>query len=107
MGGLLMGWALSDLGRAGPLGPPPGARWIPEPIPPREELVRAAVEEMASHPAEALARTARAPQRAIDSVVRTMSGALALVGMGPAPPGPFDGPTGPARRVAIAAAPVA
>ncbi|HEX9299203.1 MAG TPA: wax ester/triacylglycerol synthase family O-acyltransferase [Actinomycetota bacterium] len=105
IGGMLIGSALFDLEPNVPLGPPPRARWIPEPIPPREELVRAAVDEMASHPAEALARTARAPQRAIDSVVRTMSGALALVGMGPAPPGPFDGPTGPARRFAIAAVP--
>jgi len=105
IGGMLIGSALFDLEPDVPLGPPPRARWIPEPIPPREELVRAAVEEMASHPAEALARTARAPQRAIDSVVRTMSGALALVGMGPAPAGPFDGPTGPARRCAIAAVP--
>src|SRR6266550_1638488 len=61
IGGMLIGSALFDLEPDVPLGPPPRARWIPEPIPPREELVRAAVEEMASHPAEALARTARAP----------------------------------------------
>ncbi|TMK18686.1 MAG: DUF1298 domain-containing protein, partial [Actinobacteria bacterium] len=58
-----------------------------------------------SHPVEALARTARAPQRAIDTVVRTLSGAMALAGMGLTPRGPFDGPTGPARRFATADAP--
>src|SRR5438128_2476394 len=99
------GSALFDLEPDAPFGLPPMGPWQPEPIPDREDLVRAAVAEMASHPAEALARTARAPKRAIDTVVRTMSGAMALAGMGPPPRGPFDGPTGPARRFATADAP--
>jgi WS/DGAT/MGAT family acyltransferase len=60
---------------------------------------------MTSHPAEVLARAARAPQRAIETVVRTVSGAMALAGMGAPPRGPFDGPTGPARRFATADVP--
>src|SRR2546430_486889 len=103
IGSMLIGSALFDLEPDAPLGTE--APWRPAPVPPREDLVRAAVEEMASHPAEAIARMARAPQRAIDTVVRTLSGAMALVGMGPPPRGPFDGPTGPARRFATADAP--
>jgi diacylglycerol O-acyltransferase len=105
IGSMLIGSALFDLEADAPLGAPPAAAWGPEPIPPRDDLVRAAFEEMTSHPAEVLARAARAPQRAIETVVRTVSGAMALAGMGAPPRGPFDGPTGPARRFATADVP--
>lgn len=105
IGSMLIGSALFDLEPDTPLGTPPAAPWRPEPIPPRDDLVHAAFEEMTSHPAEVLARAARAPQRAIETVVRTVSGAMALAGMGAAPRGPFDGPTGPARRFATADVP--
>ena len=105
IGSMLIGSALFDLEPDASLGSSPKAPWRPDAIPRREDLIRAAIEEMASHPVEALARTARAPQRAIDTVVRTLSGAMALAGMGLTPRGPFDGPTGPARRFATADAP--
>jgi diacylglycerol O-acyltransferase len=104
IGSMMIGSALFDLDAEAPLGKP-HQPWVPEPAPDREGLVREAVAEMASHPAEALARAARAPQRAIDAITRTVVGASALVGMGPAPEGPFDGPLGPARRFAIADVP--
>jgi WS/DGAT/MGAT family acyltransferase len=105
IGSMMIGSALFDLEPDAPLGPPAKQPWEPEPIPDRDELFRDAIVEMASHPAEAFARAARTPQRAIDAVLRTVVGASALVGMGPAPRGPFDGPTGPARRFAIADVP--
>jgi len=105
IGSMMIGSALFDLDPAAPLGDPPRHPWEPETIPERDELLRDAVAEMASHPAEAIARAARAPQRAIDTITRTIVGASALVGMGPAPAGPFDEPLGPARRFAIADVP--
>jgi diacylglycerol O-acyltransferase / wax synthase len=105
IGSMMIGSALFDLDADAPLGDPPKRPWEPEPIPDRDELIRDAIAEMASHPAEAIARAAQAPQRAIDAVLRTIVGASALVGMGPAPQGPFDGPLGPARRFATADVP--
>jgi diacylglycerol O-acyltransferase len=105
IGSMMIGSALFDLDPDAALGDPPKRPWTPEPIPDREELIREAIGDMASHPAEAIARAARAPQRAIDAITRTIVGASALVGMGPAPEGPFDGPLGPARRFAIADVP--
>jgi diacylglycerol O-acyltransferase / wax synthase len=105
IGSMMIGSALFDLDPDAPLGEAPRRRWTPEPIPDRDELIREAIAEMATHPAEAMARAARAPQRAIEAITRTVVGASALVGMGPAPDGPFDGPLGPARRFAIADVP--
>src|SRR6058998_3136893 len=51
IGSMLIGSALFDLEPETPIGPPKEP-WQPEPVPHREDLVRAAVEEMASHPAE-------------------------------------------------------
>jgi len=105
IGSMMIGSALFDLEPDAPLGDPPKEPWRPEPAPERDELIREAIGEMASHPAEAIARAARAPQRAIDAIMRTIVGASALVGMGPAPAGPFDGRLGAARRFAIADVP--
>jgi diacylglycerol O-acyltransferase / wax synthase len=105
IGSMLIGSALFDLDADAPLGDPPKRPWKPEPIPDRDQLIRDALTEMASHPAEAIARAAQAPMRAIDTIARTVVGASALVGMGPAPEGPFEGPLGPARRFAIADVP--
>jgi diacylglycerol O-acyltransferase / wax synthase len=105
IGSMMIGSALFDLDPDAPLGDPPKQPWRPEPAPDRDELIRDAIGEMASHPAEAIARAARAPQRAIDAIIGTIVGASALVGMGPAPAGPFDEPLGAARRFAIADVP--
>ena len=105
IGSMMIGSALFDLDPDAPLGDAPKRPWSPEPAPDRDELIRDAIAEMASHPAEAIARAARAPQRAIEAITRTVVGASALVGMGPAPAGPFEDPLGPARRFAIADVP--
>jgi WS/DGAT/MGAT family acyltransferase len=105
IGSMMIGSALFDLDPDAPLGDPPKTPWRPEPMPTREELLRSAIGEMTLHPAEAIARAARAPQRAIEAVLQTFVDASALIGMGPAPSGPFDGPLGPARRFAISDVP--
>ena len=46
IGSMLIGSALFDLEADAPLGAPPAAPWRPEPIPPRDDLVHAAFEEM-------------------------------------------------------------
>src|SRR5947207_424262 len=70
-----------------------GGGWRPDALPPPGRLLRAATAELAPQRVEPRARTARAPQRAIETVVRPRSGAMALAGMGRSPRGPFDGPT--------------
>ena len=105
--GVVIGSSLFDLTPDAPTGPPTPPPWTPSPAPSSEELVRKAMQDIVLHPAEALAHVARAPSNAARAAGETLAGARALVGMGPPPPGPFDGPIGAARRFATAEVPFA
>jgi len=100
--GMVIGSALFDLTPDAPVGPPAPPRWVPTHAPSSEELVREAVQDIVLHPAEALGHAARAPSHAVRAVGETLSGARSLIGMGPPPAGPFDGPIGAARRFGTA-----
>ncbi len=105
IGGMLIGSAIFDLARDAPIGPGDRVPWVPEPTPSSDALVRDALRSIALHPAEAVARAAQAPSRALRTVAETVSGLASIAGMGPPPAGPFDVQVGPARRFAIADAP--
>lgn len=105
--GTIIGSALFDLAADAPLGPAPREPWVATPSPSHDALVKDALREQLLHPAEALAHAARAPSRALRVIGDTLSGAGSIAGMGPPPPGPFDGNVGPARRFATAEAPFA
>jgi diacylglycerol O-acyltransferase / wax synthase len=103
IGGMLIGSALFDLDPSTPAGQAPG--WIPERPPSREALVEDAIRDQLLHPMAAIAQAAQTPARAMRYVGEMLGGVLAVAGMGPPPPGPFDGPIGPARRFATAEVP--
>jgi diacylglycerol O-acyltransferase len=82
---------------------PPGQEWVPRPLPSGAQLLADALLERATVPGE-LARGVRAalrgPRRLARRVFETVAGlgALAAVGLEPAPPSPFNVHIGPHRR---------
>src|SRR3982751_1786426 len=86
IGGMVIASALFDLAPNAPL-EDAVHDWAPVPPPSRRDLVRDAVRDQLLHPAEALADAARVPSATIRAAEHVVSGALAVVGMGPPPPG--------------------
>lgn len=82
---------------------PPENPWTPAPLPTDAQLLADALLERATVPAE-MVRGARAVLRGPRAVARRLGeavvglGALASVGLRPAPPSPFNRPVGPHRR---------
>jgi WS/DGAT/MGAT family acyltransferase len=82
---------------------PPEHEWMPRPLPSRAQLLADALVERATVPAE-IARGVRAAFRGPRQIARRLSeaaaglGAMAMSGMQPAPPSPFNTRIGPHRR---------
>jgi WS/DGAT/MGAT family acyltransferase len=91
--------------KPGPSAPPPqeGKRWLPAPTPSRAQLLGEAVVERMTVPAE-LVRGARAllrgPRRVAQAAMGSLAGvgAMARVGLSPAPRTPYNERIGPHRR---------
>ncbi len=83
--------------------PPRPRRWAPRPLPSAAQLLADALVERASHPAGAvqgLGALVRAPRELLARAGSALSGlgALAWIGLDPAPRSPFNVPIGPHRR---------
>ena len=109
LAGVQLAAALWDLSPAAPPTPPAPA-WVPEPEPTSEDLLREAVEELATHPVRALTdaiETARRqPALAALNVGSVLSGVRSILDMGTRPTSSLDVEIGSNRRFAIADAPL-
>ncbi len=81
----------------------PGGHWLPRPLPTQAQLLGEALVERATVPAEAarsMRALFRAPRRIAREAVNTAAGlgAMAWVGLNPAPSSPYNRPIGPHRR---------
>ena len=86
---------------AAPTGP--GDRWLPRPLPSRAQLLGEALVERATIPAEitrSLRAIVRGPRRIVGSLrdAAVGVGAMAWVGLNPAPSSPYNKDIGPHRR---------
>ena len=104
IGGMLIASALFDLSPDAPLGAPNEA-WVPDPVPPLENLIRDAVEEVILHPIQSLTHVVRQPWILAQTATATADALRTVAGMGTPPRGPFDGRVGPNRRFATAERP--
>ena len=104
IGGMMIASALFDLTPDAPLGSPDEV-WSPEPLPPLEELIRDAVEEVILHPIQSFTHAVRQPWILAQSATATADALRTVAGMGTPPRGPFDGRVGPNRRFATAERP--
>src|SRR5688572_20143798 len=103
--GVMMIWsALFDLAPDAPLGAPEDA-WVPDPVPPLEDLIREAFEEVILHPIQSFTHVVRQPWILAQTATATADALRIVAGMGTPPRGPFDGKVGPNRRFAIAERP--
>jgi diacylglycerol O-acyltransferase / wax synthase len=88
--------------------PPPA--WEPTPLPSPQDLLRDAMEELMTHPVQALSdavETARAqPAVAALDVGTVLSGVRSILDMGARPRSSFDVQVGPNRRFAMTEAPL-
>ena len=101
IGVMMIASALFDLAPDAPLGAPEEA-WAPEPVPPLEDLIRDAVEEVILHPIQSLTHVVRQPRILAQTATATVDALRTVAGMGTPPRGPFDGKVGPNRRFATA-----
>jgi diacylglycerol O-acyltransferase len=104
IGGMMIASALFDLTADAPLGAPHEV-WSPEPLPPLEDLIRDAVEEVFLHPIQSITHIVRQPWILAQSATATADALRTVAGMGTPPRGPFDGRVGPNRRFATAGRP--
>jgi WS/DGAT/MGAT family acyltransferase len=88
---------------------PSAEPWEPEPEPSANDLVRQALEDMFTHPLEAITRAIeqvrQAPALAALGVGAVASGARSILDMGARPQSPLDVLIGPNRRFALTDAP--
>jgi WS/DGAT/MGAT family acyltransferase len=82
---------------------PPDGPWIPAPPPQPSQLLADALLERATQPAEivrGLRALTRAPRQALSALAETTAGlaAMAMAGISPAPPTPYNVDIGPHRR---------
>ena len=102
--GMMIASALFDLAPDVPPGAPEGA-WAPEAAPPKQDLIRDAVEEVVLHPLQGLTHVAQQPRLLAETAAATADALRTVAGMGTPPRGPFDGKVGPNRRFATAERP--
>ena len=82
---------------------PPSRAWTPAPVPHPTQLLAEALLERATQPAEILRGLrvlTRAPRQALSRLAETTAGlaAMAMAGVSPAPPSPYNVDIGPHRR---------
>jgi WS/DGAT/MGAT family acyltransferase len=104
IGGMMIASALFDLSPEALTGAADGA-WSPEAVPPVQDLIRDAVEEVVLHPLQGLTHMIRQPRILAQTVAATADALRTVAGMGAPPRGPFDGRVGPNRRFATAERP--
>jgi WS/DGAT/MGAT family acyltransferase len=104
IGGMMIASALFDLSPEARTGAADGA-WSPEAVPPVQDLIRDAVEEVVLHPLQGLTHMIRQPRILAQTVAATADALRTVAGMGTPPRGPFDGKVGPNRRFATAERP--
>ncbi len=107
--GMHLAAALWDLSAEPPPAPKAPA-WEPEPEPSSDALVRGTVEELVTHPMQALSYAMefarRQPAIAALNVSSVLSGVRSVLDMGARPASPFDVQIGPNRRFAMADEPL-